>query len=106
MVAFDCPAGNEQQDAGNPLEHTPDAAPHFHNNSAKTLDEVLDHYNIFFSQFADGTVGLGCDPEAAQCLSEADKVDIINFMQLLSFENSTGHGPPMATTEAGHDDQM
>jgi hypothetical protein len=106
LVAFDCPAGNEQRDAGNPIEHTPDTAPYFHNNSAKTLDEVLDHYSIFFSQFADGTVGLGCDPEAAQCLSEADKVDIINFMQLLSFENSTGHGLPMATTEAGHDDQM
>jgi hypothetical protein len=50
LVAFDCPAGNEQRDAGNPIEHTPDTAPYFHNNSAKTLDEVLDHYSIFFSQ--------------------------------------------------------
>jgi cytochrome c peroxidase len=27
-------------------------APYFHNNSAATLDEVLDHYNAFFRRVA------------------------------------------------------
>ncbi|MEO0365173.1 MAG: hypothetical protein AAF265_06715 [Pseudomonadota bacterium] len=65
---------------------TPDTAPYFHNNSAKTLDEVLDQYNFMFGFFPDGSFGLGCDLDAPVCLSEQDKKDIINFMQLLSFE--------------------
>ena len=65
---------------------TPDTAPYFHNNSAKTLDEVLDQYNFMFAFFPDGSFGLGCDPNAPACLSEQDKTDIIDFMQLLSFE--------------------
>lgn len=64
----------------------PDTAPYFHDNSAKTLDDVLDQYNFMFSFFPDGSFGLGCDPDAAECLSEQDKTDIINFVMLLSFE--------------------
>jgi cytochrome c peroxidase len=68
---------------------TPDTAPYFHDNSAKTLDDVLDQYNFVFSRLYDSGFGLGCAPEAAaagECLSEQDKTDIISFMQLLSFE--------------------
>ena len=65
---------------------SPDTAPYFHNNSAKTLDEVLEQYNFMFSFFPDGSFGLGCDPDAPVCLSEQDKTDIISYMQLLSFE--------------------
>jgi hypothetical protein len=50
---------------------------------------VLEHYNLMFSLVADGTVGLGCDREAPQCLSGEDKVDLIDYMQLLSFEETT-----------------
>ncbi len=65
---------------------TPDTAPYFHNNSAKTLDEVLDQYNFMFEFFPDGSFGLGCDKTAPVCLGEQDKSDIISYMQLLSFE--------------------
>ena len=65
---------------------TPDTAPYFHDNSAKTLDDVLEQYNFMFSFFPDQSFGLGCDPNAEVCLSEQDKTDIINYMQLLSFE--------------------
>ena len=65
---------------------TPDTAPYFHNNSAKTLDEVLDQYNFMFTFFPDGSFGLGCDPNAPACMDEQDKKDIISYLQLLSFE--------------------
>ncbi|MEM9402064.1 MAG: cytochrome c peroxidase [Pseudomonadota bacterium] len=65
---------------------TPDTAPYFHNNSAKTLDEVLDQYNFMFEFFPSGSFGLGCDKTAPVCLSEQDKADIVSYMQLLSFE--------------------
>ncbi len=65
---------------------TPDTAPYFHNNSAKTLDDVLDQYNFMFEFFPSGSFGLGCDKTAPVCLSEEDKADILSYMQLLSFE--------------------
>ena len=67
---------------------TPNTAPYFHDNSAKDLDEVLDQYNFFFSFFPDAEFGLGCDRDRPECLSEEDKIDIINFMQLLSFQEA------------------
>jgi cytochrome c peroxidase len=69
---------------------SPNTAPYFHDNSARNLDEVMDHYNFMFREdFAEFAARLGCDPEATECLSEQDRADIIAFMQLLSFE---GHG--------------
>jgi cytochrome c peroxidase len=66
---------------------TPDTAPYFHDNSAKNLDEVLDHYNFMFREdFPRFAERVGCDPDATDCMSERDKADIIAFMQLLSFE--------------------
>jgi cytochrome c peroxidase len=67
---------------------TPDTAPYFHDNSAKTLEDVLDQYNFVFSFFPDGSFGLGCDRTRPVCLDERDKTDIIAFMQLLSFDTT------------------
>lgn len=70
----------------------PDTAPYFHDNSAKDLDDVLDQYNFLFRLLPEFSASVGCDPDAPQCLSEDDKVDIVNFMQLLSFEGEAS--PP------------
>jgi cytochrome c peroxidase len=47
-------------------------APYFHDNSAKTLEEVMDHYTILFTPFAGGP------PFTAQ-----ERADIIAYMKLL-----------------------
>jgi hypothetical protein len=70
---------------------TPDTPPYFHDNSAKNLDEVLEHYNFMFRDFPEMAEAAGCDP--AECLSEQDRADIVAFMQLLSFEEG-GIRPP------------
>ncbi|HUG97973.1 MAG TPA: hypothetical protein VMQ83_02200 [Gammaproteobacteria bacterium] len=49
-----------------------DTAPYFHDNSAKTLAELVDHYEFFFQQ-------LGLPIE----LTEQDKADMVAFMELL-----------------------
>lgn len=65
----------------------PNTAPYFHDNSAKDLNEVLDHYNFAFAILLEqGFTEPGCDPNAPVCLSEQDKTDIIAFLQLLSFD--------------------
>jgi cytochrome c peroxidase len=79
---------------------TPDTPPYFHDNSAKDLDEVLEHYNFMFREvprIAEATIAeaTGCDAEAMACLSEQDRSDIIAYMQLLSFEGG-GIRPPIA----------
>ena len=48
-----------------------DTGPYFHDNSAKTLEDVLNHYAFFFNAIG------GID------LSEQDKKDIVAFMKLL-----------------------
>ena len=52
------------------VKHT---APYFHDNSAKDFDELLEHYNFFFT-----SLGLGTNP-----LSEQDIADIKAFLNLL-----------------------
>lgn len=47
-----------------------DTAPFFHDNSAKTVEEMLEHYDQFFN-------AVGFD------ITEQDKVDIANYMKLL-----------------------
>jgi cytochrome c peroxidase len=77
----------DPNDAGNfkipTLWGIKDTAPYFHDNSARTLDELLDHYNRLF-QFIDdqlpGGVPIGF---LFQLLSEQDKADIIAFLNLL-----------------------
>jgi cytochrome c peroxidase len=48
-------------------------APYFHDNSAKTLEEVLDHYEQFFLIVSGGFLAL----------TPQDKADIVAFMRLL-----------------------
>lgn len=65
---------------------TPNTAPYFHDNSASDFGDLLDQYNFMFRQLRGFAIAAGCDPEAADCLSEQDMADIISFLQLLSFE--------------------
>jgi cytochrome c peroxidase len=71
---------------------TPDTAPYFHDNSAKDLNAVLAQYNFLFRRLPNLAAHVGCNPKAAECLSETDRADIIAFMQLLSFEKRTSAG--------------
>jgi len=54
-----------------------DTAPYFHDNSARTLEELMDHYQRFF-QFVNA-------PEEGPFapLSDQDKADIVAFLKLL-----------------------
>lgn len=51
-------------------------APYFHDNSAKTLEEVVKHYALFFRTVS--------DPSAPLILTEQDQTDIVAFMKLLN----------------------
>jgi cytochrome c peroxidase len=53
-----------------------DTAPYFHDNSARTLEELMDHYQRFF-QFVNAPEG----PFAP--ISDQDKADIVAFLKLL-----------------------
>jgi hypothetical protein len=56
-------------------------APYFHDNSARTLEDVVDHYQRFFLIVSDPD-GLG--PAApALVLSDQDKQDIVAYLKLL-----------------------
>jgi len=48
-------------------------APYFHDNSAKTLEEVMDHYTQFFATVTGGFL----------VLTPQDRADIVAFMKLL-----------------------
>jgi cytochrome c peroxidase len=48
-------------------------APYFHDNSAKTLEEVMDHYALFFQIVSGGFL----------VLTPQEKADIVAFMKLL-----------------------
>jgi cytochrome c peroxidase len=52
-----------------------DTAPYFHDNSAHTLEEVVEHYDRFF-QFVN-------DPVLLAPLTPQDKIDIVAYMRLL-----------------------
>jgi len=64
-----------------PLRGITRTAPYFHDNSAKTLEDVLLHYREFFLIVTDGD-GPGPQPPLID-LSEQDMKDIIAFMKLL-----------------------
>ena len=64
--------------------------PYFHDNSARDLEEVLDHYNFMFAQLRGFAAHVGCAMDGSDCLSEQDRTDIIAFLQLLSFEEMDG----------------
>ena len=64
-----------------PLRGIRKTAPYFHDNSAKTLEDVLDHYQQFFLIVSDAD-GPGPVEPVIQ-LNEQDKQDIIAFLKLL-----------------------
>lgn len=56
-----------------------DTAPYFHDNSSRTLRELLDHYNRLF-QFINDQFP---PPEVLPLMSEQDKTDLIAYLNLL-----------------------
>ena len=56
-------------------------APYFHDNSAKTLEDVAAHYNLFFSITSDPD-GPGPAPPILS-LTPEDQADIVAYMKLL-----------------------
>jgi cytochrome c peroxidase len=56
-------------------------APYFHDNSAKTLEQVAAHYDLFFS-FTSDPDGPGPLPPLLS-LSDQDQQDIAAYMELL-----------------------
>jgi cytochrome c peroxidase len=52
-----------------------DTAPYFHDNTARTLEEVVEHYARFFQ--------LVNSPDDFVLLTEQDKIDIVAYMKLL-----------------------
>ena len=56
-----------------------DTAPYFHDNSAKTLADVVEHYAKFFAIVSAQPGGAG----PALVLSEQDKADLVAYMKLL-----------------------
>ena len=56
-----------------------DTAPYFHNNGAKNLEELMEHYDLFF-QIATPLAMPGATPID---LTEQDKKDLIAFLKLL-----------------------
>jgi cytochrome c peroxidase len=67
-----------------PLRGIRKTAPYFHDNSAKTLEDVLNHYEQFFLIVSDPD-GPGPENPAPPLiqLNEQDKKDIIAFLKLL-----------------------
>jgi cytochrome c peroxidase len=64
-----------------PLRGIRKTAPYFHDNSAKSLEDVLNHYEQFFLIVSDPD-GPGPAPALIQ-LNDQDKKDIIAFLKLL-----------------------
>jgi len=64
-----------------PLRGIRHTAPYFHDNSAKTLEDVVEHYRQFFLIVSD-VDGPGPQPPLIQ-LTDQDKKDIVAFMKLL-----------------------
>ena len=56
-----------------PLRGVKNTAPYFHDNSAKTLEDVVRHYANFFAFVSHGVI----------TLSEQDQADIVAYMKLL-----------------------
>ncbi|HND56546.1 MAG TPA: hypothetical protein PLV92_29210, partial [Pirellulaceae bacterium] len=56
-----------------------DTAPYFHDNSRKTLEDVVEHYAEFFRIATD--VNIDGDPPLI--MSAQDKADLVAFLKLL-----------------------
>jgi cytochrome c peroxidase len=62
-----------------PLRGIRRTAPYFHDNSARTLEDVVEHYRQFFLIVSDPPG----DEGPAILLTDQDKQDIVAFMKLL-----------------------
>jgi len=62
-----------------PLWGVANTAPYFHDNSAKTLEDVMLHYKKFFAAVTDPVI----DGDPAIDLTDQDQQDIIAFLRLL-----------------------
>ena len=60
-----------------------DTAPYFHDNSARTLEELLDHYNRLFQFINDQLPGGVPNGFLFQLLTDQDQADVIAFLKLL-----------------------
>ncbi len=58
------------------IQHT---APYFHDNSAKTLEEVIEHYATFFAIATDTNI----DGDPPMIFTDQDKADLLAFLKLL-----------------------
>lgn len=67
------PSGNVDAFKISPLRGIRNTAPYFHDNSAKTLEDVTAHYTKFFEFVTGGFIAL--TPE--------DEADLVAFMKLL-----------------------
>ena len=56
-----------------------ETAPYFHDNSAKTLEDVIGHYDLFFATI----FGLPTNGKAPFFLTVQEQADIVNYLKLL-----------------------
>src|SRR5262249_50252087 len=74
-------------------------APYFHDDSAQTLEELVHHYNNFFTTATNGGLPL----------SAQDEADIVAYLKLLCYDGGLTGGavlrpaPPSAPQTPGHD---
>jgi cytochrome c peroxidase len=81
-VADDVAAGTFDQSNAfkiSPLRGIRRTAPYFHDNSARTLDDVVEHYRQYFLIVSDPPGDQG----PVIVLTEQDKQDLVAFMKLL-----------------------
>lgn len=61
-------------------------APYFHDNSAATLEEVVEQYNFVFERRPELARAAGCEPTRAECLDARDRSDIAAYLELFQFD--------------------
>ncbi|HEU4409038.1 MAG TPA: hypothetical protein VFS43_27510 [Polyangiaceae bacterium] len=54
-------------------------APYFHNNSSKTLEEMIEHYAVFFQRITDCNI----DGDPPLVMTAGDKADLLAYLRLL-----------------------
>ena len=58
------------------VKHT---APYFHDNSSKSLEELMEHYSLFFAIATDANI----DGDPPLIFTDQDRADLIAFLKLL-----------------------
>ena len=81
-----------------PLWGVRDTAPYFHDNSAKTLEDVAEHYRQFFLVVTDPDGPGPSDPLIV--LTDQDKQDIVAYMRLLKQKQTFPRGQRHASARS------